>query len=206
MEDIEALCRAVEAAVSRKISVYSDFKWLSQKIYESTHEQISYMTLMRAWGYVGSGTVSKGTLNVLAHFLSYMSYEDFAASGTTDTTNGSEPSDDDTRPAEQSGDETRKPAAATAESADVVTEPVVGVVQTATEEPAEPVEPEVPVGPAAPKVPVDTEVQALPDVGLSQITPPQSHHRAGVMRHHCAAARHRGVGHIRADSQAGKRC
>ena len=84
MEAIDRLRRAVEVAVSRKMSVYSDFKWLAQEIYKSTHEQVSYMTLMRVWGYVGSGGVSKGTLNILAHFLGYMSYEDFAAREATE--------------------------------------------------------------------------------------------------------------------------
>ena len=103
MEEIEVLRRAVEVTVGRKMSVYSDFKWLAQEIYKSTHEQVSYMTLMRVWGYVGSGGVSKGTLNILAHYLGYMCYEDFAARENTGTTDGSKPTDSDTNSTEDGG-------------------------------------------------------------------------------------------------------
>lgn len=102
MEEIETLCRAVEVAVNRKMSVASDFKWLAQKIFERTHEQISYMTLMRAWGYVGSSVVGKGTLNILSHFLGYMSFEDFAAREALATKHQSVPTNVDEKTNEES--------------------------------------------------------------------------------------------------------
>ena len=199
MEEIEAIRRAVEVAVNRKMSVYSDFKWLSQKIYDSTHEQVSYMTLMRVWGYVGSGGVSKGTLNILAHYLGYMSYEDFEARETTASTDGSEPSHGDTISTEEAEEATAKNAATTEATETVTTAAETAVTEeteavteavkeetgrTAAENPAAAVETEkpdgaeaavetdAPVGPEATTVAEGTKVKVNPDVAQSKITLP----------------------------------
>lgn len=76
-KDHRLLCRAVERHLNRECKAPSDFKWLSKKIEERTHEYVSHTTLMRLWGYLPSVSTRTGTLDILARFLGYMGYDDF---------------------------------------------------------------------------------------------------------------------------------
>lgn len=77
MIDYENLCKAVEQSLKHECKAPSDFKWLSKKIEERTHEHISHTTLMRLWEYLPGGSPRTTTLDILARFLGYIGYDDF---------------------------------------------------------------------------------------------------------------------------------
>ncbi len=77
MNDYKFLCEAIEQDLKHEYKAPSDFKWLSKKIEERTHEYISHTTLMRLWGYLPGGSPRTVRLDILARFLGYMGYDDF---------------------------------------------------------------------------------------------------------------------------------
>lgn len=77
MSEFQKLREAIEKEAQRTLSTPSDFKWLSQFIFERTHERLSTSTLMRFWGYMDQTKPSKMTLNILARALGYIGYDDF---------------------------------------------------------------------------------------------------------------------------------
>lgn len=78
--EIIALRKAVEATIPRKIKTPYDFNYLAGAIMERTKEMLSETTLKRVWGYIdGYDTIRQHTLQVLARFAGYESYEDFYA-------------------------------------------------------------------------------------------------------------------------------
>ena len=79
MIECNALCKAVEKKVGMKPTAPSHFKKIAEQIEERTKEHISYSTLMRLWGAMKGVEPRRVTLDILAHFLGYMSYDDFVA-------------------------------------------------------------------------------------------------------------------------------
>jgi hypothetical protein len=78
----EELKREVERVVGRELREARDFEVLSQMLLRSTRERLSPTTLKRLWGYLKNEEVQtrRHTLDVLARFTGYRSYEDFCAS------------------------------------------------------------------------------------------------------------------------------
>lgn len=76
--EVLALRKAVEASIPREIKTSYDFNYLSGVINGRTKEKLSESTLKRVWGYVeGYGTINLHTLQVLARFAGYESFEAF---------------------------------------------------------------------------------------------------------------------------------
>lgn len=76
--EIIALRKAVEATIPRKIKTPYDFNYLAGAIAERCKEMLSETTLKRVWGYIdGYESIRQHTLQVLARFAGYESYEDF---------------------------------------------------------------------------------------------------------------------------------
>jgi len=76
--EIFCLCRDLEVKIGRQLKTPIDFKYLSEQIWESTHELLSSTTLKRLWGYIeGSEKPRRITLCVLTRFLGYQDWEDY---------------------------------------------------------------------------------------------------------------------------------
>ena len=72
------LRNAIEDAVGRKMKSPKDFEYLSQAIFEKTHQSISTSTLKRFWGYLQQyASIRVSTLDLLAQFIDYKDYDDF---------------------------------------------------------------------------------------------------------------------------------
>lgn len=78
---ISLLRKAVEQAIDFPLSTHGDFLRLSAGIEFTLREHMSESTLERLWGYSTRHyeTVSVRTLNVLARFVGYYSWEEFCA-------------------------------------------------------------------------------------------------------------------------------
>ena len=76
---INLLRKAVEQAIDFPLSTHGDFLRLSAGIEFTLREHMSESTLERLWGYSTRhyDTVSVRTLNVLARFVGYHSWEEF---------------------------------------------------------------------------------------------------------------------------------
>ena len=76
---ISLLRQAVERAIDFPLSTHGDFLRLSAGIEYTLREHMSESTLERLWGYSTRyyETVSVRTLNVLARFVGYHSWDDF---------------------------------------------------------------------------------------------------------------------------------
>ena len=85
------LLKAVEEALGRSIVSTTDFKYLSQKIFENTHELLSASTLMRLWGRRSQVNPRKSTLDILARFIGYKDYADFFSSVKDEDKNAKKP-------------------------------------------------------------------------------------------------------------------
>ena len=75
----EELKREVERVVGHELREARDFEALSRMLLKSTRERLSPTTLKRLWGYLKKEEVQtrRHTLDVLARFTGYRSYEDF---------------------------------------------------------------------------------------------------------------------------------
>ena len=79
------LRNAIEDAVGRKMKTPKDFEFLSQTIFEKTHQSISPSTLKRFWGYIQQyASIRVSTLDLLAQFIDYRDYDAFCQT-LTDT-------------------------------------------------------------------------------------------------------------------------
>lgn len=77
----EELKREVERVVGHELREARDFEVLSQLLLRGTRERLSPTTLKRLWGYLKNEEVltRQHTLDVLARFTGYRSYEDFCS-------------------------------------------------------------------------------------------------------------------------------
>lgn len=80
-QDTEALGRLrerVEQVVGRKMQTPKDFDYLSERIFEKSHQNISSTTLKRLWGYLSEPVLPRiSTLNLLAQFVGSESWDAF---------------------------------------------------------------------------------------------------------------------------------
>lgn len=77
--DIENLRKSVEETLGRRFQTPKDFTFLSERIFEKQHVNISSTTLKRLWRYLKNEEVvpSRSTLNILSTFLDFRDWEDF---------------------------------------------------------------------------------------------------------------------------------
>jgi hypothetical protein len=76
--EIQILLKSVENRFNFRIKTASDFECLSADICQITHAYISPSTLKRLWGYIKYKYVPRETtLDILARYAGYMSYNDF---------------------------------------------------------------------------------------------------------------------------------
>lgn len=75
----DALCKRVERVCGCRMSTPKDFQFLTAQIYLFTNHTVSEPTLRRIWGYQDNGrfTPRPHTLNVLANYVGYNSWDDF---------------------------------------------------------------------------------------------------------------------------------
>lgn len=85
IEAIKQLRNAVERTIGKTLETNKDFENLSNSIYDKTHVRISATTLKRIWGYLSENvTPRRYTLDQLARFIDYDSFDAFCASLETD--------------------------------------------------------------------------------------------------------------------------
>ena len=84
---IRLIRKAVERAIDFPLSTHGDFLRLSAGIEYTLREHMSESTLERLWGYSTRRyeTVSVRTLNVLARFVGYQSWDDFCVKSSMGT-------------------------------------------------------------------------------------------------------------------------
>lgn len=76
------LTKEIEKATGRQMKTPRDFDWLSERIFERTHERLSPTTLKRVFGYLGEEVSPRSyTLDVMARFLGYKDYAAFNHNG-----------------------------------------------------------------------------------------------------------------------------
>ena len=72
------LRKEIEDALHQQLKTPKDFEFLRERIYARQHILISRTTLMRIWGYVDEDVEPrKGTLDILAQYLGYQSWDDY---------------------------------------------------------------------------------------------------------------------------------
>lgn len=72
------LCERIEQVVNRKMRTPKDFDFLSERIFDAIHQQISATTLKRLWGYLSEPVTPRpSTLNLLAQFVGSESWNAF---------------------------------------------------------------------------------------------------------------------------------
>lgn len=71
------LRKELERELGIELRTPKDFRLLSERIGNKTHDSISVDTLMRIWGYKGSVNTRTSTLDILAQFLGYEDYVSF---------------------------------------------------------------------------------------------------------------------------------
>lgn len=78
-EDQNLLKQEVERTFGRQLTEAGDFEELSHLLLSHTRESLSPTTLKRIWGYLKNEEVEtrRHTLDVLARFVGFHSYEDF---------------------------------------------------------------------------------------------------------------------------------
>ena len=76
---LELLKKEVERVMGHELREARDFEELSQLLLKGTRERLSPTTLKRLWGYLKNENVQTRphTLDVLARFVGYKSFDDF---------------------------------------------------------------------------------------------------------------------------------
>ena len=83
---IGRLREAIEAECGRKMRMPKDYDFLADAIFERLHQSISPTTLKRLWGYLSeSATPRTSTLDILAQFVNYDSWQAFCQQTETST-------------------------------------------------------------------------------------------------------------------------
>lgn len=78
-EELERVAqRLIEQRTGRQFSVLHDFDWLANEIQQTTHTYISPTTLRRFWGYQERASLRTTSLNIIATFIGYAKWADFA--------------------------------------------------------------------------------------------------------------------------------
>ena len=75
---IKQLCKDIETALNQRMQTPKDFELLRERIYARQRVLISRTTLMRVWGYLNEGVITRtSTLTILAAFLGYRDWEEY---------------------------------------------------------------------------------------------------------------------------------
>ena len=75
------LRKAIELKVGRKMSTPKDCKFLSERIFEENHVNVSSTTLKRIWGYLQNDNSPRSTtLNILANYVGYEDWDNYLES------------------------------------------------------------------------------------------------------------------------------
>lgn len=78
-EELERVAhRLIEQRTGRQFTVLRDFDWLANEIQQTTHTYISPTTLRRFWGYQERASLRTASLNIIANFIGYAKWADFA--------------------------------------------------------------------------------------------------------------------------------
>ncbi|MCR4664528.1 MAG: hypothetical protein K5660_04090 [Paludibacteraceae bacterium] len=76
---IQVLRSEIERLTGRAMKTPSDFDQLSLRLWDFNHEYLSPTTLKRLWGYIeGAAAPRYNTLSILARFLGYKEWDEFA--------------------------------------------------------------------------------------------------------------------------------
>lgn len=75
--DTERLIDSIELSIGRKIKTPRDFTFLRECIFARLRVYLSESTIKRVWGYFPEGNPRSSTLNILASFIGYASFEEF---------------------------------------------------------------------------------------------------------------------------------
>ncbi|MBP5315482.1 MAG: hypothetical protein J6Y87_06410 [Muribaculaceae bacterium] len=74
------LINEIENAVGKKLTIPSDFDYLSDCVLKRNRAYVSRTTLMRLWGYISENVrPSRTTLDILSRFVGYSGWEEFVA-------------------------------------------------------------------------------------------------------------------------------
>ena len=86
-KEAERLCKVIEERVGHKMETPQDYVWLSEQIWQATHEKVSVNTLKRIWGRKGYEVTvpRRATLDVLAWFAGYKDYVTFCMDNEEDS-------------------------------------------------------------------------------------------------------------------------
>ena len=78
-KEAEKLCKVIEKRVGHSMESPQDFVWLSEQIWQTTHEKVSVNTLKRLWKIQGYEVTvpRRTTLDVLAWFAGYKDFVTF---------------------------------------------------------------------------------------------------------------------------------
>ncbi len=77
----DALKEEIVRTAGRQVRTPNDFEWLSERVWERTHERLSPTTLKRFFGYLEEGVQTRvRTLDILARYVGYRDYEAFLKS------------------------------------------------------------------------------------------------------------------------------
>lgn len=81
---IRLLIERIEVSIGRQLQTPRDFMFLRECIFARLRTYLSESTLKRVWGYVAGGETRISTLNCLASFLGYSSFDEFLRMTDTD--------------------------------------------------------------------------------------------------------------------------
>ena len=82
-QNIQRLREAMESVAGRRMQTPKDFNYLSEMIFDKMRQHISPTTLKRLWGYLSESPEPRtSTLNLLAQFIGYDSWEAFCEEKT----------------------------------------------------------------------------------------------------------------------------
>lgn len=88
-DNIKELCKRVEETAGIVAVKSKDFERLVVSIYERTGTLLSPTTLKRVWGYLNESTVTRrSTLDLLAQFCGWHSYEEFLSGSVPEIESG----------------------------------------------------------------------------------------------------------------------
>ena len=91
-QNIQRLRETIEVAAGRRMQTPKDFDFLSEMIFDKIHQHISPTTLKRLWGYLSEPATPRiSTLNLLAQFVGYDSWEAFCKEETEESSPSQSP-------------------------------------------------------------------------------------------------------------------
>lgn len=85
--EIHLLTSAIDAAIGQPVNTSRRFERLAAHVFQRTHRMIGVTTLKRLWGYINDPTEPRtSTLDILAQFIGYTTFDDFTRCTTSSVT------------------------------------------------------------------------------------------------------------------------